>query len=517
MLTLGRSGAAAVRHRLRLRSALVAAGVGAWLSFAAFLGVLVAVTGFSQARYAVGPAEMSVRTSFASRGSVDVYVPILDWGIRAHPYTSPLRLSTQVVSVDREAALGALRSRRAATSVRSVEGEAPGVVREALLRALVLALAGGLAGGSVGGLVLMAATRNRRGILGGAAAGVCLSAAIAGSCALGMRNPDYGVFRTPTFYAHGGELPKLLTFSDRLVSASQSYESSYEQALDGLSTLVSAAAGDRRPAPARSFMVASDIHANTLVFPAFELYADHRPVFLVGDFAQQGTAFEAALTARAGSLGHPTVAVSGNHDTPLVMRSLVRNGAVVLTARGRLRADGSVRGPAVQEIDGLLVAGFGDPRAEGAGSYGHGVDLTPQQLDRAAGELIAWYDDLSPRPQIVMVHDFRLAANLAAHAAPSGAPLLILTGHDHRQHVDQAGRVVVVDGGTLGAGGVFQVGRARAGFAQVHISSDGWPLAVDLIEADPLSGDATARRLALVPEPPPNPPPVRHLAAVRGR
>ena len=74
---------------------------------------------------------------------------------------------------------------------------------------------------------------------------------------------------------------------------------------------------------------------------------------------------------------------------------------------------------------------------------------------------------------------------------------MILTGHDHRQHVDRTGDVVEVDGGTLGAGGVFAVGHAPAGFAQVHLTADGWPAAVDLISADPISGDASARRIAI--------------------
>jgi len=518
MLSLGRTGPAAA-HRVgpRLRRALLAAAVGGWLFVASFAGVLLAVTGFSEARYTVGPAEMSVRTSLATRGTVDVYVPIVDWGIRAHPYAAPLRLSAQVVSVDRRVAFGALGRGRADGDVRSVEAGAPDAVRRALRRAMLLAIAGGLGGGAVGGLALMAVASRRRTIALGAATGLCVSAAIVGACALGMRGPDYAAFRAPTFYAHGGELPKLLAFSDRLVDAGESCRSSYEQALSGLSTLVNAAAGDRRPAPARSFMVASDIHANTLVLPAFRLYADHRPVFVVGDFAQQGTRLEARIVTRAATLGHPTVAVSGNHDTPLIMRALAQAGALVLTTRGRLRGDGFVTGPAVQDVDGLLVAGFGDPRAAGAGGFGHDVDLTPVELAQAAERLNRWYDQLSPRPQIVMVHDFRLAAALAAHVAPSGASLLILTGHDHRQHVDQSGRVVVVDGGTLGAGGVFEVGHSPAGFAQVHLDADGWPVAVDLIQAGPLSGDATARRLALVPEAPPDPLPAAYPAAVRRR
>ena len=77
---------------------------------------------------------------------------------------------------------------------------------------------------------------------------------------------------------------------------------------------------DHPAASAQSFMVGSDIHANWLTLPAFARYADHRPVFLVGDFALQGTPMEASIAQRAAALGHPTVAVSGNHDSPVVMR-----------------------------------------------------------------------------------------------------------------------------------------------------------------------------------------------------
>jgi len=137
MLSLGRTRPAAA-HRVgpRLRRALLAAAVGGWLFVASFAGVLLAVTGFSEARYTVGPAEMSVRTSLATRGTVDVYVPIVDWGIRAHPYAAPLRLSAQVVSVDRRVAFGALGRGRADGDVRSVEAGAPDAVRRALRRAM---------------------------------------------------------------------------------------------------------------------------------------------------------------------------------------------------------------------------------------------------------------------------------------------------------------------------------------------------------------------------------------------
>jgi hypothetical protein len=146
-----------------------------------------------------------------------------------------------------------------------------------------------------------------------------------------------------------------------------------------------------------------------------------------------------------------------------------------------------------------MVAGYEDPLAEQAGNFGHRLDLRPDELISEIATVEIWFDSMLVKPDIVLVHDFRVAAALRVHIATEGGSVIILTGHDHRQHVDRSGDVVEVDGGTLGAGGVFSVGHASAGFAQVHLTADGWPAAVDLISADPITGDATARRVALDP------------------
>jgi len=496
------AGRPLIRHAQRPRARQIAmiAAVSLWLLVASVAGATVALRAYSGDRYQLGPAEVSIRTSLATRGTTDLYVPIVDWGIRAHPFAAPVRLDAQLVSIDRKAALGALQSPGGvgAGAVRA-EDDAPAAVASALERASVVALLGGIAGGTVGGLVLFVFTRRRLTLAVGSTAGLVVAVAGIGFCAALMRAPDYAAFRTPTFYAHGGELPGLLRLSDQLTSAGAGYQSSYQQALSGLDTLIGAAAGGRPQVPAQSFLVGSDIHANWLTLPAFADYADHRPAFLVGDFTDHGTPIEAVIAQRAASLGHPTIAVSGNHDSPLVMRRLAAGGAIVLTHSGRLEANGSVRGPAVQRIDGMLVAGYEDPLESQAARYGHRLDFTAQELSTQELTVEAWFDTLKPRPQIVLVHDFRIAAALRAYvAAKSDTPLIILTGHDHRQHVDRSGNVVEIDGGTLGAGGVVDVGKALAGFAQVHLDAGGWPQAVDLIAADPISGDATARRVRLV-------------------
>jgi hypothetical protein len=55
----------------------------------------------------------------------------------------------------------------------------------------------------------------------------------------------------------------------------------------------------------------------------------------------------------------------------------------------------------------------------------------------------------------------------------------------------------MVDGGTVGAGGPFAIGVESSGFAEIHFSDDGAPEAVDLIEVEPISGDAHASRAVL--------------------
>ena len=117
--------------------------------------------------------------------------------------------------------------------------------------------------------MLFVFTRRRLTLVVGAVAGLAVAVSGIAVCAAMMRSPDYAAFRAPTFYAHGGELPKLLRLSDQLTSAGADYESSYQQALTGLDTLIGAAAGGRPVTSTESFLVGSDIHANWLTLPAF--------------------------------------------------------------------------------------------------------------------------------------------------------------------------------------------------------------------------------------------------------
>jgi hypothetical protein len=74
-----------------------------------------------------------------------------------------------------------------------------------------------------------------------------------------------------------------------------------------------------------------------------------------------------------------------------------------------------------------------------------------------------------------------------------------LTGHDHRQHVEEAGDDVLVDGGTVGAGGPFAIGESPAGFALLHLTAVNRLQSVDLVQVEPLSGEGSAQRIVFDP------------------
>ncbi len=76
---------------------------------------------------------------------------------------------------------------------------------------------------------------------------------------------------------------------------------------------------------------------------------------------------------------------------------------------------------------------------------------------------------------------------------------MILTGHDHLQHMERVGRSLLVDGGTLGAGGVFAVGETPAGFIDLRLDASFTPISSDMVQIEPVSGDGSARRVVFDP------------------
>ena len=466
----------------------------------ALAGAYLTVRAFATTVEPFALGTVSVRAGPAWDGRVDVYVPIVDWGVRASPYEAPVAVQLRFRSLDREEALAALRSGSVAEErLAAIRTDLAEVGRRALYRAALLGVAGGVGGGLLGGAVVGAALHRRRWLGFGAGIGLVVPLAFVGIVFATLRDIDYTAFERPTFYAHGRELPRLLSFSGQLLTAGETYTEAYEQTLAGLANLVAFASEGGAPATSRSVVVASDLHGNTLVLPVLEEYTEGKTVFLAGDFTLLGTIPESRLVPLVSRLGDEIIAVSGNHDSRPFMLDLVDAGVTVLTRDGSLLPDGSIDEEPVIDVDGLAVAGYDDPlEATSARFDPRPLELTEEEFAAATQEFVAWFEALPQEPDVVVVHQHGLAhALLDALAEAGGSRVVIITGHDHEQHFHVGEGGVIVDGGTVGAGGPFAIGVQTVGLAEVHFSDTGEPLAVDLIEVEPLSGNARASRVTL--------------------
>ena len=131
---------------------------------------LCSVAGSAVAMRAAGPAvttftlgKVESRVEPAVSGRFDAYVPIVDWGVRAKPYRGPFRTELEFRSLDRDAALAAVRSGPAAQrNLQLIEGELRDSVGAGFRRAAFATLGGGLLGGFLAGAVVVACGRRRR-------------------------------------------------------------------------------------------------------------------------------------------------------------------------------------------------------------------------------------------------------------------------------------------------------------------------------------------------------------------
>jgi predicted phosphodiesterase len=477
-------------------------------------GVLVGMrlAGADTYRTALGDVRLEVEPHWP--GQVDAYVPIADWGLRADAFDAPVRLSAEVRSLNRRTVLKAAGGD--ADILARTERQLNDAAGSAILRETLFAVGGGVLAALLAVLVLVALRRRTAWQRAATGAAVALAAvAIVGlSAALLRATFDADSFERPRFYANGAELLQLLDVATNADAKAEQYRSKVQGTLVRLSSLLTdsdlGAGGFADVNGGRRALLASDLHDNALVVDSLERLArGDRPIFFVGDFGHQGSEAEIKLIApQLRKLGSRVIAVSGNHDSRALMERLAQVGLTVLTSSGRLRGDGSVSGSQVIGVAGLRVAGFSDP-LEWHGknpddpkrifSFSELDDGDSRRRD-AENHLVTWFDELPERPDVVLVHQNGLAQHLATTLAerPGAEPLIILTGHDHKQHVDRHGPVVVVDAGSVGAGGVLGIGDERVGLGDLHFAADAPSLvAVDLIEAEPFTGGASAQRVVI--------------------
>ena len=473
-----------------LRRTLVLAFVALAALFGAFAALAIVQT---ESTLSVGTVRLDVDPGHP--GALDIYVPLVDWGVRFGGVRLPVRLKVDVRAVDRDTVLKVAQG--GSVDVTDVREEATGAVKSFLVVLLVTMLLTGFTLGALVALALRPYTRPRLRHSLSVAAGTSLLVTLAVAVLL---PPSLSANPKPQYYANGPDIPRALQTLQTLRLAGTRLDEELDSQLVGLARLVSDPANRQPLEGLPRITVASDLHTNVLALPALERAAGRGPLFFVGDVSDSGTLLETALVARIVNAGRPFVFVAGNHDSDTLDRRLARAGAIVLTRRGRLHADGSL-GPVVVRAAGLRIAGYNDPleRRSANGYRDNGGEASYQQQL----EFLGWFDAYKNDVDAILVHSSQLAqlAIDELRAAPSDHPLVIFVGHTHIARLDRLGEnVTIVNGGSVGGGGAANVKegtpigiaaltyRARPAFE---------PLAADLIQIDPGTGSATASRTRL--------------------
>jgi predicted phosphodiesterase len=486
------------RQRLLLaarRSVTVLAVVIAGLA-----GGYVALDTYTQSRQlSVGEIRLSVEPGH--KGALDLYVPLVDWGVRFdEAIPLPVRLHVDLRTVDRNTVYRVAEGQ--SFNVQAVRDEARDAIAD-YLRALIL-IATITAGGM--GILVAFAVRHRTGPRLRYNLAAATATAITVGVGLVLLLPPRGTIDEPQYYAYGPDIPRALQAVEAAQRSTQALDQELDAQLVGLARLV-ARPSERTPLDDRPrITIASDLHNNALALPILERATQEDPLFFAGDLTDRGSPLEARLVGRIVNLGEPFVFVSGNHDSDTLQRDLARRGAVVLTERGRLNADGSYGEPIV-DVDGLRVAGYSDPFERRAGeNFRDRFEPEPSAAQQDA--FTSWLRPLLGKVDVVMVHEPALIEGALAMLKdePPDRPLVIITGHTHSAYVDRLAGVTVINGGSVGAGGTGNLAEPTdIGIARFIFTAepDFQPLAADLVEIDPGSGSATARRerLDAAPEP----------------
>jgi predicted phosphodiesterase len=431
-------------------------------------------------------------------GALDLYVPLVDWGVRFGGVRLPVRLRVDVERIDRDSAVQVARDGADSPRVLArVKRDARAAIAS-YLRILVLVVVGSaLAFGLLVALALRGAGWPLRD--GAIAAG---ATALALGVAIVVLLPPRGDLGRPEYYAHGPDIPRALRAVESAEASANVLGEELDSQLVGLAQLVVDPSERRTLGGRPQITVASDLHNNILALPALRRVARGTPLFFVGDLTDRGSPLESQLTRGVLHAGTRMVFVTGNHDSDAEAQELADDGAIVLTEQGRLLPGGHF-GPMVVRVAGLRVAGYGDPfrrrRAHGYTREGLNPAPTPSEQSLFAD----WFLRLENKVDVVMVHEPDLAAKALdlLRRDPPSHPIAFLVGHTHHADIEIDRDLNVINGGTVGAGGTGNLGEgAKIGVARMLYSTGegGFePLAADLVEIDPGNGSATAKRFRL--------------------
>jgi predicted phosphodiesterase len=458
---------------------------------ATFVGAYVALNTYTQTQQlSVGQVQISVDPGH--KGSLDLYVPLVDWGVRFEDTVKlPARLHVDLRTVDRKTVTNIAQG--GSLDLQDVRREAREALKNYLIRLVLVVMLSALVLGALTAAALRNWSKPRLRYTFAAAVGTTILIGVA----LILFLPPRGSIAHPQYYAFGPDIPRALQAVEAVQQSTNQLDEELDAQLVGLARLVTAPS-DRTPLTNQpTITIASDLHNNIIALPILERTTNGGPLFFAGDLTDRGSPLEAGFVSRIVNLGKPFVFVSGNHDSDSLKRNLARRGAIVLTQYGRLSPDGSY-GPVINDVARVKVAGYSDPfERRQNDNFKDRYEPAPSTAQQDA--FTKWLLPLVGKVDVVMVHEPALIEPALAilKDRPPQRPIVFIVGHTHKADIQRQPGVDVINGGSVGAGGTGNLTEpTKMGIARLIYTREPsfQPLAADLVEIDPGSGSATARR-----------------------
>jgi predicted phosphodiesterase len=424
-----------VRRVSRLVGILVIAAAGMTL------GILLA----GKVSADVGPFHARLSITPAVSGGTDVAIPPLG-SLHLASHRGPAHLSIQLAALDQK------RTKALITNPEALAQASGGAVDD--LEKGITRLAFQVAGVSVLGAMVLAAvvyrSMRRVAVAGG------LSLVLLGATAvisLGTFRP--GAIEEPRYEGLLVNAPAVVGDARRIAGQYDRYRVELQRLVGNVSKLYDTISTLPVYEPDNStirVLHISDMHLNPAAWSVVRTVVQQFNINLIvdtGDITDWGSEPEDSYVASIAALKVPYVFVRGNHDSQRTADAV-----------GRQPNAKVIDGGAVT-IDGLTIAGIGDPRFtpdKSSPSNLSGDDAEGAQMEVNAGQaLVNSINEMSRTPDIALVHDPTAATPLA------GVVPLVLSGHLHKREVrrlanpagtapDVPRTLLMVEGSTGGAG-----------------------------------------------------------------
>jgi predicted MPP superfamily phosphohydrolase len=441
------------------------------------LGALVALLALvlvPAERERIGPVTVSVR-AIPGTGGTDLLVPPLG-EVRANTHSPPLSVSLSLVEVDVQ---GLGREVEAAVTGQgfeeSVESGLRHLAEGIAIRALIAA--------AIAGLITAAVLPHRKWHYAWSAVvgAIAVVAALLGATAVTFR---VEAFEQPRYTGALTRAPVVIDALNKRELTIADVESRFRNGASRLTELLTVLAEpslDPR-LDAVAILHVSDIHSNPIGLQITEQLAEQFEVDAIvdtGDLTNFGVELETEFAKLVRNMPAPYYYVSGNHDSVEVQAALQQLSNVTVV-HGR-------------EVDIAAIEFFGWPDP----TYSNWNLLPPTQAAEirvATGAEVA--DAVrTANPDVLLVHDRRLAQEAIGHVP------LIVSGHYHRQIVEEENGTRLLAVGSSGAAGL-QTFTTEADVnyeAEVIYFRDKTAVAVDYVEFSGLGGDFEIKRTMLPP------------------